>query len=158
MTVQDKATFERSCLVYGLKPEYVEAIYPLGTLATYRGGEEIIRHKATDADLYVILDGHVNVLTDDGDKLFEVGPGSVVGEIAFMDAGPRDASVVAKNYVSVLRFPAQELRRKMCSEKELGFSILANLSRLVCARLRNAEDRLDQLMDKAHEVWNLADN
>jgi len=46
----------------------------------------------------------------------------------------------------------------MCSEKELGFSILANLSRLVCARLRNAEDRLDQLMDKAHEVWNLADN
>ena len=115
----------------------------MATEVLYRGGEEIIHHRATDADLYLILDGRVNVLTDDGDKITEVGPGSVVGEIAF--------------HVTTLKFSAPELRKKMCGDKEFGFRILANLSRILCARMREAEDKLDTLMDHSHEAWNTWD-
>jgi CRP-like cAMP-binding protein len=157
LSPQDKATFEHSCLVYGLKPEEIEALIPLGSEALYRGGDEIFRHKGSDADLFVILDGRVNLLTDEGDKIVEAGPGSVIGEIAFLDAGPRDASAVAIAHVTVFRIPAAELRRKMCADKEFGFRILANLARLLCSRMRTAECRLETLMERSHEIWNTTD-
>ena len=157
LSSSDLSTFQHSCLVHGLKPNELDELFAMATEVLYRGGEEIIHHRATDADLYLILDGRVNVLTDDGDKITEVGPGSVVGEIAFLDAGPRDASAVAINHVTTLKFSAPELRKKMCGDKEFGFRILANLSRILCARMREAEDKLDTLMDHSHEAWNTWD-
>jgi CRP/FNR family cyclic AMP-dependent transcriptional regulator len=145
--------FERSALAYGLKPEHATAVRALAHEVEFRGGEEIFRHRAGCCDLYVILTGTVNLVTDDGDKLFEAGPGTVIGEIAFLDACVRDANATAVTPVTALKFPAADLRRKMCQDKELGFAVLANLARVVCAKFRNAEDRLDHLMDTAHGAW-----
>jgi len=149
----DLLTYQRTCLAHGLRPNEVEDLLSIATEVLYRGGDQIIKHKSGDADLYLILDGKVNLLTDDGDKVLEVGPGYVVGEISFLDAGPRDISANAIAHVTALRFPADELRRRMCANKEFGFRILANLSRVLCARMREAEDKLDSLMDNAHEAW-----
>jgi len=132
-------------------------LVPLANPVYFQNGQEIVRHKSNDADLYVILEGHVNILTDDGDKFFDAGPGSVVGELAFLDAGPRAANALASGHVYALKFSATELRQLMCSDKELGFFILANLTRVVCARLRKADDELDKLMDNAHDAWSIHD-
>ncbi|MDR3690832.1 MAG: cyclic nucleotide-binding domain-containing protein [Fimbriimonas sp.] len=157
LSPQDQATFTHSFLVCGLKPSDVEALLALGQEGLYRGGEDLFHHNGADGDLFVILDGRVNILTDEGDKITEAGPGSVVGEISFLDAGPRDASAVAIAHVTALRFPAAELRKRMCGDKELGFRILANLSRILCARMREAEQHLEPLMARSHEIWDTAD-
>jgi len=157
MTPQDLATFSQSCLAYRLRPNHMAELVPLANPVYFQNGQEIVRHKSNDADLYVILEGHVNILTDDGDKFFDAGPGSVVGELAFLDAGPRAANALASGHVYALKFSATELRQLMCSDKELGFFILANLTRVVCARLRKADDELDKLMDNAHDAWSIHD-
>jgi CRP-like cAMP-binding protein len=153
MTVQDQTSLAQSCLAYKLRPDHLDELSKIASPVYYQNGQQIIRHKATDADLYVILEGHANVLTDDGDKFFDAGPGTVLGEIAFLDAGPRAANAFAVGHVYTLKFQAAELRQLMCCNKELGFFILANLTRVVCARLRKADDTLDKLMDNAHEAW-----
>ncbi len=153
----DQAVFEKSCLVYGFKPDFIKEVQALGTSVLFRGGDEIVKHKGKDQDIYVILDGRVNILTHDGDKLSEAGPGLVIGEVSFLDAGSRHYTAVAIAHVTTLKFQSMALRKKMCEDKELGFWLLANLSRLLCSRLRDAEEHLDALMDTAHEAWNTWD-
>jgi CRP-like cAMP-binding protein len=157
MTPQDQAALAQSCLAYKLRPDHLAELFPIADAIYFQHGQEMIRHKSNDADLYVILQGHVNILTDDGDKYYDAGPGTVVGELAFLDAGPRAANALACGHVYALKFPATDLRRLMCTNKELGFSILANLTRVVCARLRKADEELDKLMDTAHDAWSIHD-
>jgi CRP-like cAMP-binding protein len=153
MTPKDVSALAQNCIAYKLRPEHFEKLCSFATPVYYQNGEQIIKHNATDSDLYVILEGHVNVLTDDGDKFYDAASGSVIGELAFLDAGPRAANAIAYGHAYVLKFPAQQLRQAMCLDKEFGFFILANLTRVVCARLRSADDALDKLMDVAHEAW-----
>jgi len=157
MTAQDQTALSQSCLAYKLRPEHLAKLIPLAAPVYYQNGQQIIRHNGTDADLYVILEGHASVLTDDGDKFFDAGPGTVLGEVAFLDAGPRAANAFAIGHLYALKFGAAELRHEMCSDKELGFFILANLTRVVCARLRKADETLDKLMDNAHDAWSVRD-
>jgi len=153
MTAQDLAGLAQSCIAYKLRPEHFEKLSALADPVYFQNGQQFITHKALEADLYVILEGHVNVLTDDGDKFYDATPGTVIGELAFLDAGPRAANAIAYGHAYALRFSAKALRQAMCADKEFGFFILANLTRVVCARLRSADDALDKLMDNAHEAW-----
>jgi CRP/FNR family cyclic AMP-dependent transcriptional regulator len=157
MTPQDQLALAQSCLAYKLRPEHLEELYRLANPVYFQHGQELIRHNGTDADLYVILEGHVCILTDDGDKFFDATAGSVVGELAFLDALPRAANALAGGHVYALKFCAADLRKLMCSNKELGFFLLANLTRVVCARLRKADEDLDKLMDNAHDAWSIHD-
>jgi hypothetical protein len=118
--------------------------------------ETLIRAGDPGGDFFVILDGRVNVLTPDGDKLSEVGPGSVLGEISLVDAGPRTATVIAIGLVDVAVIPATDLRRYMSTNRDLGFTVLANLSRVLAGRLRLANEKIDELYDKATDAWDHA--
>ena len=109
-----------------------------------------------ESDLFVLFDGTVEVLTHDNDKLREVGPGGILGEIAFVDGGKRHAHYRAKGFVSAVRFPAKELRAHLAADRTVGFLVLANLACLLAARLRHADGRLDTLMDSEHDTWHHA--
>jgi CRP/FNR family transcriptional regulator/CRP/FNR family cyclic AMP-dependent transcriptional regulator len=146
----------RSLLVYGLSPEQIQPIAALGKKENFVAGEYLTIIGAREADLFVLIEGHVNVLTHDGDKLGEIGPGGILGEIAFVDAGPRHAHAVAQGFVTAVKFPAKELRAQLSKDRNAGFLVLANLARLIAARLRNADGRLDSLMDLEHDVWHHA--
>jgi CRP/FNR family transcriptional regulator/CRP/FNR family cyclic AMP-dependent transcriptional regulator len=143
----------RSLLVYGLTPDQVLPIAALGKKANFVAGEHITLIGAKEADLYVIVEGNINILTHDGDQLAEVGPGGILGEIAFVDAGPRHAHSVAQGFVTAVKFPARELRAALNKDRNAGFLVLANLARLMASRLRTAEGRLDVLMDLESDVW-----
>lgn len=143
----------RSILAYGLRPEHTQAIAALAHRVSFSAGEHLYMADAKDADLFVILEGHVDLLTNDGDKLSEVGPGGVLGEISFVDAGPRHAFAVATGFVVALRFPAHDLRVHLCQNPTIGFLVLTNLARLLASRLRSADGRLDHLMDHEHDCW-----
>ena len=157
LSAPDLQTYQTSTLTRNMKAADAEVLLAMSAEALYTAGQELFHHRLTDGDLFLILDGKVNILTDDGDKIIEVGPGGIVGEISFLDAGTRDASAVAVNYVTALRFPSADLRKKMCGDKEFGFRVLCNIAQVMCARMREAEDKLDALMDHAHEAWNTWD-
>ena len=145
--------FKKNYLVLGLTPDQISDIASLATFKRLTAQERLIRMGDQSGDLYVVLNGKLVVLTPDGDKLSEIGPGSVLGEISLIDARPRTADVVCVGLVDVAIIPANDLRRKMNSDRAMGFVVLANLARVLCGRLRQANEKLDELYEKAGDVW-----
>jgi CRP-like cAMP-binding protein len=145
--------FSKNYLVHGLPDNTIEEI---GALAAFEGGlagDVLVKKGEKSSDLYVILDGTVNILTDKGDKLTEVGPGSVLGEVALVDAGPRSATAVCKGLVKFAKLPAKELRAYMAKNKDAGFVMLANLSRVLSMRLRQTSIAIEDLRAKTEDPW-----
>ena len=152
----DLETFKKNYLVVGLSDDHVNQIASLATLKRCTAQERLVRAGELNSDLYVVLNGRLVVLTPDGDKLSEVGPGSVIGEIALIDARPRTADVVCVGLVDLAVIPAPALRQAMNSNREWGFTVLANLSRVMAGRLRQANQKIDELYDKTSDTWDNA--
>lgn len=146
-------TFSRNYLVFGL-PE--KAIYEIADLAQYKvwvAGEQLVRKGEKSSDLFVILEGHVNVYDPDGNKISTVEPPSIIGEIALVDDLERTADAVCVGLVKTARLPGNELRRYMSQNKEYGFVMLSNLARVLSMRLRATNSTLINLMGKSHDFF-----
>lgn len=147
--------FKKSYLVLGVPDEAIQEIYDLGKYQVHTAGEDLIRAGDKSSDLIVILDGRVNILTPTGEKITEIGPGHVLGEIALIDNMPRSAHAVCAGKVQACHIPADKMRKLMGTKRDIGFVVLTNLARMMASRLRNTDLRLDHLADKlaAKDPW-----
>jgi CRP-like cAMP-binding protein len=145
--------FRKNYLVHGLKEQVIDDIEKLAKEQTFLAQEFLVRTGEKSSDLYVILDGRVIVCTSAGDQLAEIGPGSVLGEVALVDDQPRCADAVCKGLVKVARFPAKELRSYMGRNPEAGFVMLANLARVLSNRLRKTDAVVEDLAAHPKDAW-----
>ena len=139
--------FKSNYLVCGLPPEAIAEVWAMAVQETHLARETLIRINEKSSDLFVVLDGKVQVMTQDGDVLAEPGPGSVLGEMSLIDDRPRSAEVVCLSLTKVAKIPAKALRSYMNSNRDVGFIILANLARVLSGRLRLADLKIDTIMD-----------
>lgn len=143
-------------LCAGLTDDQVAQLGALAELHTYQAGHELCRIGETAQDLYVVISGHFSVTTHDGDKLGEIGPGGLIGEIAIVDVRQRTANVTSIGTVAVASIKVDAIRKLMSENREWGFLVLANIARVLAVRLRQADARIDDLCDKSQDSWNLA--
>jgi CRP/FNR family transcriptional regulator, cyclic AMP receptor protein len=104
--------------------------------------ETIISAGEKDRALYLLTEGTLGVRLDaDTDKTFKaIDAPSVVGEVAFLDGGPRSATLFAITDGELLRLRMDGFETLAAREPELGRAILFDLARIVTARLRLASD------------------
>ena len=145
--------FKKNYLVAGLSDEEIDKIAELAEFGCLLADECLIKKDDKSSDLFVILEGVVCVYTDKGDKLGDCGPGSVIGEVALVDAGPRSATALCMGQVKFARLPAKELRAYMSQNREVGFTMLANLSRVLSMRLRQSATVMEDLRAKTFDHW-----
>ena len=74
-----------------------------------REGEELLHQGDFAYEFMVIIDGRADVVRDD-EKVAELGPHDFLGEIAALDRGHRNATVVASDAMSVAVMTARDLR------------------------------------------------
>ena len=74
-----------------------------------REGEELLHQGDFAYEFMVIVDGRADVVRDD-EKVAELGPHDFLGEIAALDRGHRNASVVASASMTVVVMTARDLR------------------------------------------------
>jgi CRP/FNR family cyclic AMP-dependent transcriptional regulator len=105
-------------------------------------GETIISAGETDRALYLLTEGTLGVRLDTHtDKTFKaIDAPSVVGEVAFLDGGPRSATLFAITDGELLRLRMESYETLAAREPELGRAILFDLARIVTQRLRLASD------------------
>jgi len=105
-----------------------ERVEPRAHLA--RAGEPLSR-------LFVIATGRAGVEVD-GERVTELGPGSLVGEMSFLtDAVPR-ASVIASEPVHVLAWDKVALRAYLEQEPEVRTAFQQAIGADLCAKLASA--------------------
>jgi len=75
-------------------------------------GEVVIRQGEVDRDLYIVVEGSLEVFEQEGERELMVnrlGPGAVVGEFALIDGAPRAATVRTLEPTQLLHVPAEAL-------------------------------------------------
>ena len=124
----------------------------LAVLKARRGapGDALFKEGDRGDSLMIVLDGHLvaTVRTDAGTEevVARLGPGEVVGEMAFVDAEPRSATVTAPAGATVLEFSRAALDGLRASAPRIAAAIHRNVLSDVARRLRDVGERLADAM------------
>ena len=87
-------------------------------------GKELLRRGEFAYEFMVIEDGEAEV-TRDGEHVADLGPGDFLGEIAALEHGTRNASVLARSPMCLIVMTAQDLRQLASAIPELGETLRA---------------------------------
>jgi len=111
----------------------------------YTAGQVIFSRGDPGREVYLVTEGRVrlSVLTVEGRELsfWHAGPGSVFGEIAALDGGPRTADATAVTVVKALTLGQAALKRMMETKPGVAEAAIA----LLCSRLREADQQLEAI-------------
>ena len=124
-----------------LAGEY-EGLAQAGETRQLDPGTRLVEEGQQATDLYILLEGEVEVMAPMGQDWVQVavlGPGSVIGEMAFLDGLPRSARVIAATNCSVLQITRDSFQEFSNKEPNLALVFLLELSKIVAFRLRRLE-------------------
>ena len=116
-------------------------------------GDALIRRGESGRTLYFVLQGRLEVIAHSTDGLSmgqvaQVGPGSVLGELAFFDGGPRSAGAWAVDDCEVALMAPDQYAAFEQSSPALARDLLFGLGRLLAMRLRTTTAKaVDQIRD-----------
>jgi CRP/FNR family cyclic AMP-dependent transcriptional regulator len=108
------------------------------TLWSMETGDVLVEPGEVDRTLWFLAEGALDVF--DGDRLLKsIEAPSVVGEVGFLDGGPRSARVVAKCEAEVARFDESAFEALLVEDAGLACRFALDLGRVAALRLRAME-------------------
>jgi CRP/FNR family cyclic AMP-dependent transcriptional regulator len=118
-----------------------QALFSAGRARTYPRNARVFCEGDRSDFVVVIVEGRVKVLVttrEGGESVLGVrGPGSLVGELAAFDGGPRVATAVALDPLTVRLLSAEEFRAFVARQSGAGIELI----RMLTGRLREADRR-----------------
>lgn len=106
-------------------------------------GESLIHRGDVGSHLYFVADGQFEIVLSQIDgmsmgTMVRVAAGSVIGELAFFDGGPRSANVWSTKSSTVLRMSREQFGELESSSPRLAHELVYSLARILAIRLRRA--------------------
>lgn len=111
------------------------AIFSHATAYVFHPGDPIAYAGEPDRALYLLVEGRVQITTG-GEPLKEIDAPSVLGEVAFLDGGPRSAGIVAVSEGEVVRFDMDAYGALAERDPDLARRMALDLGRIAALRLR----------------------
>jgi len=122
-------------------PDELKEILRLGQLVERRRGEVICRYGEAGDTLFTILHGQVGVYHSEGEDFhgtaepkYVMGPGEIVGELAYALSRNRTAEMVALTDVAMISFSNEELRQRL-SHTSVGETALRQVTTFINFRV-----------------------
>lgn len=112
-------------------------------------GEILLRRGETSSDLYFLVRGNLEVSVPRADSIsispvITIGPGSVVGEMAFFDKRGRSASVWSQGTSELLRLRRDAFDTFKQDHPSLACDLLYGIGRIIAARLRRQNGNFER--------------
>jgi CRP/FNR family transcriptional regulator, cyclic AMP receptor protein len=104
---------------------------------TYTAGQSIFKEGQPGDQMYVVLEGEVDLLIN-GKLVETLGEGGVLGEMALLDSEPRTASAVARTDCKLV--PVTQKRFHLLVQHTPDFAL--QIMRVMAGRLRSMDARL----------------
>ncbi|UCH52981.1 MAG: Crp/Fnr family transcriptional regulator [Pseudomonadota bacterium] len=121
-------------------------LFSYTTATELQAGEVLIKQNAPDRSLFFATSGKLKVaVVDEADnsvsEIATIAPGSVVGEFAFFDGGPRSAKVWAVTHSRLLQLTLHDFERFQQTHLEKAAAFLFAMARLLAIRVRRSNER-----------------
>jgi CRP/FNR family transcriptional regulator, cyclic AMP receptor protein len=122
-------------------------LFEFTSIRSVVAGDSLIRHGEPNKTLYFVLHGQLEVIIHSGDGLSMgrvalVGAGSVLGELAFFDGGPRSAGAWAVNDCEVAAMTPDQFIAFEQRSPSLARELLFALGRILAIRLRRTNAKV----------------
>jgi HEAT repeat protein len=128
-------------LFESLTLDQLDAVAQLAVERDFAAGEVIVRQGEPGGELYLLLEGSVDVVLDRGgpaeERLRAMQAVDYFGEMAILDDQPRSATIVAREPSRLLALAGTSLKELILQMPDIAFEIL----RVLSARVRSAEQR-----------------
>lgn len=137
-------------LLNGLSEEDAAAWLAEGELQTLEAGEILFHEGDAGDNFYLIEEGELEILRDEGVLLATLGPGSEVGAMGVVDGAPRSATARARSPLTLRRFDGQLLLsgERAGRRDDPRVLVLRNLLRENASRLREGNERQLGLLEE----------
>jgi diguanylate cyclase (GGDEF)-like protein len=124
------AEIRRSPLFAGVDTEPLWHLLCNCSIVELAPGEQLIRVGDTDGNLYVVLEGKLDIFLEQESEaaVATIGPGDSVGEISALDRKPRSAGVIVRQRARVLTITAESFWTLMSTSHTLALNLLHVLS------------------------------
>jgi CRP-like cAMP-binding protein len=122
-----------------LTPEDLDRLTTIGQRRRFETGDAIVQKDTVGGGLFIILSGTASVQI--GGKTHTLPPGSFFGEMALLAGKPRSATVTAVEPVEVMTLETMYFRPFLIKNPSVAVALLEG----VAARLREVQDRVDQM-------------
>ncbi len=144
---------KQSDIFFQLTPTQLELVANLCEVVSYQAGDVIFREKSSSKELYIIMQGEVNITISADSPPSRSAPKDVViaklsrgqsfGEIALVDEGLRSASAQAVQKDTDLIIIQREPLIMLCeSYPQLGYRLMQNLAMDLAMKIRNTDMRI----------------
>ncbi|MEO8566925.1 MAG: cyclic nucleotide-binding domain-containing protein, partial [Betaproteobacteria bacterium] len=144
-----EAPLERAGVFSGLTSDEVTATKRHLRRTESKKGETVFGEGEQAKELFIITSGTASAYlrqTSGADiRLATFAPGTIFGELAILDPGPRSASVIADDRLVCYAFSDESFRLLSRESPAVAIKLLANLSRELSRRLRQANRTIQQL-------------
>lgn len=145
----DEIPLARLDLLAALTAAEIETVKAHTRHETYARGRTIFREGDPGKELFIVTKGRVSAYIGQpggGDiRLVTFAPGTVFGELAILDAGPRSASVIAEDDVVCYGLSEAQFAALAAEAPAVAIKLLASLGRELSGRLRRANRTIRQL-------------
>ena len=148
-------------IFYQFTPTQLELVANLCQEATYQKDDLIFRENSTSKELYIIVQGEVDIIVDpslvssvdtnsENKTIATLRRGQSFGEVALVDEGVRSASACAvQNDTRLLIIPRDKLIMLCDTYPQLGYRLMYNLAADLAMKIRNTDLRIrEQLLYK----------
>lgn len=143
--MKDPRILEMVDIFSGLNAEQLKQIYSVCKEKIYNKGEVIIQEYTPNTEIYVLVDGEVEVLVGLGKEkqprcIARMDRGHSFGEVALVDQGLRMASIrCTSKTCRVFEIDRDDLMKILQENLEVGFAVMQSLAVDLCWKMRQAQ-------------------
>ena len=99
-------------------------------------GDVLFKEGSHDRDVYILLSGTMKALSRNEQVLItRIKPVRVIGEIGMLLGMPRTATVIAEEFVQLLKLPKDKIDTLLVHDIDMERKLYRNLCNILCERL-----------------------
>jgi GNAT superfamily N-acetyltransferase len=140
--------FTRTVSIFkGLSDSQLRMLSGICRIVNYKNGDVIFTQDESNNNLYMILNGEVEVRM--GDRMVPVGkvlPGDVLGEISLVEGMPHSATAVAVQDSRLINMPSHDFEVLIQRYPRIGMTVMRNIAHSLGEKLKTVDLAVSQLL------------
>ena len=123
--------------------EEIQLLMRAGRIEQFDADEQIYFYGDPSDEMLVLLRGRLAVLTESGEELARLGPGTPIGEMGLFTGEPRSATILSLESSTAMVLGRKEIGLLLATNREMQVKVLQNLVKVLSQRLAEANELND---------------